>query len=514
MSNADFEELCKACRIGDFDLADRLISTGINVNGVDRFDNSPLFLASLCGHEEVVKLLLARGAVCDRDRFEGARCIYGALTDSIRDILLSYDISKAVDVNQPFANHISWILKDRSYATPDLSLSTRGSQLLEAHKFLLSVQCPKFAELLNADWNDRSEVDLSSTMSFITLETLLKYLYLVPVLHEVKISQYDELIRAAEYLGLSDLQHYLERVYHIVDPSEKSALMKDYQFKVTEDARDRLTSFVDREIIDKAVIYESECLVDASDLTNRFTSGTAFPDILLAVTNNRGEIKVYPCHLATLIRLKYFKVMFTHKFMESLLYGARSHATGKSNLPLPIISLTNCEFEVVESILHYIYHDSSGISFEQAIDVLLIADELLEDRLKSIAASILTQSSRLTEKFSIFKILRIAWDTKVDRLEQFAAKFIASNIQDYAHSEDLLDAIEQSSRRISTRQETDTVELADDIRYYLLKKYLLEPDDIGYIMENGDQVERETLAEYEKDMDIISGILVKLGLEI
>lgn len=112
--NINFEELCYSCRTGDMDNVDRLISTGVNVNSVDKFDNSPLFLASLCGHEGVVKLLLQRGAVCDRDRYEGARCIYGALNDSIRDILLSYDISKAVDVKQPFATHISSIYNDES----------------------------------------------------------------------------------------------------------------------------------------------------------------------------------------------------------------------------------------------------------------------------------------------------------------------------------------------------------------------------------------------------------------
>lgn len=72
-----FEELCFACRIGDLPNVDRLIAAGVNLNAVDKFDNSPLFLASLCGHEEVVRLLLKSGAICDRDRYEGARCIYG-----------------------------------------------------------------------------------------------------------------------------------------------------------------------------------------------------------------------------------------------------------------------------------------------------------------------------------------------------------------------------------------------------------------------------------------------------
>lgn len=45
-----------------------------------------------------------------------------------------------------------------------------------------------------------------------------------------------------------------------------------------------------------------------------------------------------------------------------------------------------------------------------------------------------------------------------------------------------------SSQRISLRQETDTIELVDDIRYYLLRKYSFEPDDVE-LFENQDDLE-------------------------
>ena len=142
----NFEELCYSCRTGDMDNVDRLISTGVNVNSVDKFDNSPLFLASLCGHEAVVKLLLQRGAVCDRDRYEGARCIYGALTDTIRDTLLSYDISKAVDVKQPFATHISSMYNDEGFLKRDITFRVSNGKLFTAHKFLLCARSEILAE--------------------------------------------------------------------------------------------------------------------------------------------------------------------------------------------------------------------------------------------------------------------------------------------------------------------------------------------------------------------------------
>ena len=106
-----FQEICMACRTGDIEVVDSLLSTpNLDINQVDEYDYSPLILSSLCGHFKIVELLLSRGAICDRDTFQGARCIYGALTDEIRDLLVSFDISKAIDASQPFAGHISSLL--------------------------------------------------------------------------------------------------------------------------------------------------------------------------------------------------------------------------------------------------------------------------------------------------------------------------------------------------------------------------------------------------------------------
>lgn len=67
-----FAELCDACRRGDLTAVDTMVTNyGVNINAIDDFDYSPLILASLCGHEEVVKYLLQKGAICDRDTFQG-----------------------------------------------------------------------------------------------------------------------------------------------------------------------------------------------------------------------------------------------------------------------------------------------------------------------------------------------------------------------------------------------------------------------------------------------------------
>ena len=84
----DFESFCQACRRGDLKRCQELISAGVNINAKDDFDYTPLIIvsslfcarvismlkpllisislkpiyqASLCGHYELVQLLLESG---------------------------------------------------------------------------------------------------------------------------------------------------------------------------------------------------------------------------------------------------------------------------------------------------------------------------------------------------------------------------------------------------------------------------------------------------------------------
>lgn len=508
----NFDDLCYACRIGDTDNVDRLISTGINPNGVDEFDNSPLFLASLCGHEEVVKLLLKRGAVCDRDRFEGVRCIYGALNDSIRDILVKHDISKAVDINQPFVMHISSLIKDLSLETHDIQLVPKGDKsqgFLKLHKFLLSARSSKLRDNLLTIWDRRSA--LHTDISISALVIITKFIYLIPVLHEININDHDTLTHLSSQWDLSLLVEYLDRSKHIADTSEKSTLMAEYQFKITENARDQLKHFVNDNILKRSIDLGTG--KKYQEKLQLFENHVAFPDLLLLVENSNKDRRIYPCHLAILSRANYFRTMFTLPMKEMTTYKESRNSVESQKFSL--ISLPSCEFEVADIILRYLYHDSSEIPWEYAIDVLVMADFLLEDRMKSMAAVVMTQSKDFLEKYSIFDILYVAWETKMERLEQFAAKVIAFDLKNYAKDIKIKDAIIKSSQMISVREETDTIELVDDIRFYLLEKYAFEPDDVEILSEEKDiqLLKSSGILDYQKDVAIIDNLLDELTLQ-
>lgn len=59
----------------------------IDLNVRDCWDSTPLYYACHCGHKATVEYLLANGARCESNTFDGERCLYGALTDEIKRLL-------------------------------------------------------------------------------------------------------------------------------------------------------------------------------------------------------------------------------------------------------------------------------------------------------------------------------------------------------------------------------------------------------------------------------------------
>ncbi|KAL3232963.1 Uncharacterized protein RNJ44_04879 [Nakaseomyces bracarensis] len=496
-----FTELCMACRTGDIENVDRLISMGLNVNNVDEYDNSPLFLASLCGHEEVVKLLLERGAVCDRDKFEGARCIYGALTDSIRDILLSYDISKAVDLNQPFATHISSLLKESGYfRTYDLTIEFSDEQInYKAHKFLLNICCPEF---FNRKWlQDNDTIELNSVTDATTFEYFLNYLYLLPTVYNMSHEDYRLLIKFAEITKLPLLVDFLNKSRNTYDPAEKSSLVIDFQFKFREYLRQNLEEFVEEYII-KGYITEKNQTLPSNSVCYK---NLAMPDIYLRVENHDDDIRLYPCHLAILERAALFQLMFSYDFLEKSNYDGMGENNETQIQPMTI-NFPKCQFDVVETVIKYLYYDCTDIQIEFASEVLIIADILLEDRLKTMAITSIVKSEYVLDYYNIFDILHLGWEMRAEKLEHFAAKHLAKHLIEYQDSADLKQAIIDSSERISSRQETDTVELVDDIRYYLIAIFVTKVQDM-LEEEDYDNI------EYQKRISIMNDLLNEIGIE-
>jgi ankyrin repeat and BTB/POZ domain-containing protein 1 len=214
--------------------------------------------------------------------------------------------------------------------------------------------------------------------------------------------------------------------------------------------------------------------------------------------------KVYPCHKAMLIRSEFFMTMFESTFREA-----------QDTPHLQIIPI-DCSPEVLEIILTFLYTEKADFGLDVAVEVLFAADMLFLEKVKAKAAVVIstlgngtatampTEIEREDEFMDIYEILRAAWLTRVQRLEEFAARYIAYRLEAYIDDPEFAELVRESAGRISARQETDSIELLDDIRYYLSERFRLRFEDSGL-----DEVmdEELALAQARAESQQVAGIV-------
>ncbi|KAF6006768.1 hypothetical protein HII13_004848 [Brettanomyces bruxellensis] len=566
----EFRELCTACRKGDIELADKYIATGINLNQMDEWDYSPLILASICGHENIVKLLLEKGCIVSRDTFEGSRAIYGALNDSIRSILLSYDITKAVDVTQPFASHITGILLRPKFVSFDalLTFPDLPKESMKIHRFMLMVISDYFWEKLSSsDTKDSSfcvstQDILCNRHNVRSWKFLVDYIYLVPKL-DLKDIDIDDLISLAEDVHLPDLASVVKRIYVANTMAERSRVKNQVQQQICSIARGKLKRFVTQQIIQPMIVRKINVSlkINNDDTVIDITNNDAYKNVLSPdekrhfIDKNGADVILcvevadhylfYPVHRAILSRSEYFDTLFRSSFVETSLFldtmledeGIidRQYFLKNPNaipvLSLPVSSVTQCidglsseELQIrgsklVEIILDFLYFDTVDIPTVLAIDTLMLADSLFIDRLKTMAAIAITQIDNYDEcEISLYDVLRVSWKTRVQRLETHVAKIISANLSKYLHDPEFKAVIEESAGRIDAREDYDTIELVADIKYYLRRKYHIDNEDEGPLNPNLKYVEddenyKQRKKRYESEVSALDKVVQNLGLD-
>lgn len=179
-----------------------------------------------------------------------------------------------------------------------------------------------------------------------------------------------------------------------------------------------------------------------------------------------------PAHRAMLVRSEYFRNMFSSGFREAQI-----------SQYLHIIPI-DCSPDVLEVVLTFLYTDKSNIPLDIAIDVLFIADLLFLDRLKMETATVLstlgngvlpqkslkqaaTKREPENELINIYEVVRAGWLTRVPRLEEFAARYLAYRLESYIDEPEFAELIQESASQIKGRQDTDSIELLDEFVYNL-----------------------------------------------
>ncbi|CUM64186.1 uncharacterized protein PRCAT00001780001 [Priceomyces carsonii] len=572
-----FSDLCLACRSGDLETADSLLSTpSLDINQVDEWDYSPLILASICGHTKIVELLLSRGAVCDRDTFQGARCIYGALNDEIRDLLVSFDISKSVDLSQPFASHISSLLNttseikttDIAFYFPYAKTSNGESRVFALNRFLMAARSPYFRQKFQGEWKNLTVVEVQLDVDPIAFKAIVNYVYLKT--DAIPVDQVDvrtNLRKLAIRYNLDDLLKGIDMISKAEDDKHRAKIKHEMSFIFVEKARKDMDSFLEKHVVRNKLRIDLNLSTEAdsedfdvrmhiqNELKQKLLDSSAIPDIILAAIDEETEsIVFYPTNKPIIARSEYFDTMMKSDIFKSSLRDPPLHKSKINQLSwlvidrvslnhqdIPVIQISSSctDEQVAEIILSFFYHDDvKQIPLHLSVELLFAADELFLDRLKTMAAVKITSSvSQLTYDefksladsfgYDAYDLIRVAWNINCEKLEQHMTKLIAHNLETIYHNHEekkrFSSLIKESASRIEERQDTDTIELIDDIRYYLGKKYAIgdlfkDFEDLGPTIGGTKGSEdililKKSIKMYDRENEMIDLLLEELALD-
>lgn len=485
-------------------------------------------------------LLLEAGALCERDTFQGERALYNALTDRIRNLLLSYDYSKSTDPLQPFAAHITSLLTREHPQTSDILVAAAG-ELFRLHKFVLSARSPYFARKLAAA-PETTTWKLPSAIPLQAFGIAIKYIYLGEIPNDVGGGPGTGFSEDEVLEGIDKISRQLEitSLWDGILESGDRRLTRQRRTNEVEKGRNQLEKWFSENVLKHKVMID----MAKAENVRWHRSNCIFADVLLRAdesedvfenespmvddyqkrepetrngipigpltqaprspSRNRKPRKsvLFPSHRAMLSRSEYFLAMFSSAFREA-----------QTTEHLQIVSI-DCSPEVLEVVLKFLYVEKTDFPLDMAVDVIFAADLLLIEKLKMKAAVVIStlgngsmsqiptrldaaEASRASapeqEELDIYDVVRAGWLTRVPRLEEFGARYLAYRLESYIDEEDFADLVRESASRIKGRQETDTIELLDDIRFYLSERFRMRFEDsgLGDIMEEELPVPRE-----------------------
>ncbi|KAI4204949.1 MAG: hypothetical protein LQ350_000801 [Teloschistes chrysophthalmus] len=542
-----FQKLCEACRRGDLKLCQETITAGVNINARDQFDYSPLILASLCGHYEVVQLLLESGALCERDTFQGERCLYNALNKRIRNLLLSYDYSKSTDPLQPFAAHITSLLTKDEPKTSDIVVIT-GSETFRLHKFVLSARSPYFRKKLAAA-PETTSWKVPPAIPPQAFGIAMRYVYLGEIPTELGGGPGTGFSEDDILKGIEKISQKLEiqSLWTAVLESDDRRLSRQRRTEEVEKGRGQLEAWFLANVIKHKVVVDT----DKANEVKWDSNNGIFADVLLradepvqddsdnsddddndsppptaaapsdrsnnnipigpsslsphsrspSLTRGSQNSTLFPTHRAILLRSDFFHTMFSSAFREA------------QRTPFLQIIPIDCTPAVLECVLAFLYTEKTDFGLDLAIDVLFAADLLLIERLKQKTAVLIaalgngsmksaeatthpshpsqpqpqpqnqtepeTQPEHQEDIIDIYPTIHAAWSLRIPRLETFAARYLAYRLESHIHTPRFAELIRESADRLRGRQETDSIELLDDVRYYLSERFRLRFEEVG-----------------------------------
>ncbi|CAG7838669.1 unnamed protein product [Allacma fusca] len=464
------------CRKGDLGRVKYLVEQKeVELNVRDNWDSTPLYYACLCGHTDLVKYLLENGAKCEANTFDGERCLYGALTSEVRKLLLDAKVITAQTKRRDdYDIFCEKILKAEDYS--DITFLLEGNSTFKLHRCILSVRSDNFKSLLQSRWKDRPEIRNHMIESKV-FEEFLKYVYTSRIV--CQRDRLDSFYRLADQCQMPQLRAELD-----------SAVVKAESFEGSKKGVRVSTISVESEkalwelqqaygqLLEQGIPPEFSSWPPANVLPLMPTLPSSYFDMCLLVDGYRFYChKVFVC-----VRSGYFNAML-HFNQNQLL---------EDNIP--ILKIVDFEPEVMTCVLYYIYTNNAQLSDDVVLDVLRSADMYLLSGLKRQCGAFLSNKVTVDNVMMLFQLARM-YD--LPRLENRCTEFIATNIDTIRENEEFQKAVVSDAAEVKGRQDTDSIQIIDDIRYHIT---------------SGVQTFSE-VADANEKLRIIDDILESLGLE-
>lgn len=417
-------------------------------------------------------------------------------------MLLSYDYSKSTDPLQPLASHITSLLLRDTPKTSDILVVAAGEKF-HLHKFILSSRSPYFSRKLSVA-PETTSWKIPPTIPPQAFGVAMKHMYLGEIPIELGgglgtgysddeiLEGIDKISKQLEIRNLWDgilvagdrrlaRQRRAEEVEKGRNQLETWFRENVLRFRVSIDIAKANAVRWDRDnaIFADILLRADEVSEDRDletalddDLSNKISTLAPLnsipvgPHISRSSSRSRSPRKsaLFPAHRAILIRSDFFLTMFSSAFREA-----------QPSAHLQIITI-DCSPEVLEVVLTFLYTEKSDFPLDLAIDVLFAADLLLLEKLKLKAAVVISTlgngslsaqnkpvgTHHEEETINIYDVVRAAWLTRVPRLEEFGARYLANRLENYIEEEEFAELIKESANSIKERQETDSIELLDE----------------------------------------------------
>lgn len=363
------------------------------------------------------------------------------MTDDIRRLLVKeYNvISKKVIRRNDYDEFLRKLLDGSEYADVIFEVHQKT---FKAHRCILMVRSGYFFEKFTGKWRDRHVIRIQNEhVDPDAFKILLHFIYTGIVEFPYKIHEdVCRLFRQCHFNKINDMIDC--RIQELHKQSRSSFRNKNVtiflDFPVSMDYRKLFLTTLPKEFVDQDENYDFTA-IESKQMTG---------DVVFQVENH-----LFRCHkLFFAGRSDYFAALLRDHFLES----DNRRAVSKF--------VISDHADLFRLLICFLYTNDVDITLDQACYLLYVSDHYLIESLKRHCATVIGNN---IDNFNPIDIIKRSRVLNLPKLEAIATQYIADNLDQFIDQDDFKELVIEDAQNVEQRQETDTIGIIDDIRYYL-----------------------------------------------